>query len=491
MMNLLCGHCGRSFSVEDEAGGGRVPCPHCEAEVVVPSFDEEPGEAVAARADRGETEEFLTKARLALKKKLLVVCTACDERLTVQQRLAGQVVRCPACGESLRIPDAAASDLPQAGAPTRDSEEELLAEAPASEGPELDVLAAAADGPEDRPARAKAPPLVAEARVIEEISQAIAAYPARREGSDRVRWLWAAVFGVVLAAALAVGTYALLGGPATTAPPPDGDRADIDGPVATPTGDVPDPGPPVSPPPQTRPTRTRPVRPPIVAPPKIRIRNARQALLAGPGDVPAPLGHAWLLVEAKVSAGTEPLDFETSRVILDFIRHQIPAEGLPAAKGAPSHLPARPARVKIAAGESRQVTFVFLAPTEMRLASVRIPGAETELPSVAPLSPDPPMAALGEWVEHRRRLPLGPSDDLTERVRNSPDLRLLIRKGDKGPRAILRPTDLSGRLRPVEGDGWALESRHVRPNPLLRVHGDRLVLYLGDQPYEQVVFRRK
>ena len=100
-MDVLCGGCGKTLTADDNAGGTELRCPYCGRTILVPVPSDE-----AAPAERGTpadrrvelADEFLTKARLALKKKLLVVCGSCGERLTVEQRLAGKVARCPACG---------------------------------------------------------------------------------------------------------------------------------------------------------------------------------------------------------------------------------------------------------------------------------------------------------------------------------------------------------------------------------------------------------
>ena len=107
-MELLCGGCGGTLSVED-AAGSEQRCPHCGRAIRVPGAAPAEGagqDTPVTPLPEGDdlADEFLTKARLALKKKLLVVCGSCGERLTVEQHLAGNGARGPACGGQIRIP---------------------------------------------------------------------------------------------------------------------------------------------------------------------------------------------------------------------------------------------------------------------------------------------------------------------------------------------------------------------------------------------------
>lgn len=121
-MKLLCGKCGNTLNVVWDQAGRACRCPHCGHTIHMPATDDSlppaderypdkcaaspqgaPG-ACGPVEDDGVEDDFLTKAKLLLQRKLLVVCGSCGERLTVEQRLAGKVLRCPACGGQIHIP---------------------------------------------------------------------------------------------------------------------------------------------------------------------------------------------------------------------------------------------------------------------------------------------------------------------------------------------------------------------------------------------------
>ena len=97
-MDLLCGQCGHTLRVEDDSPRSEHTCPACGHVIRVPA-DDAPAGAEADLAD-----EYLTKARLSLRKKLLVRCPSCGERLTVEQGLAGRTILCPECREQIDVP---------------------------------------------------------------------------------------------------------------------------------------------------------------------------------------------------------------------------------------------------------------------------------------------------------------------------------------------------------------------------------------------------
>ena len=94
------------FSAPDALPGRMVECSHCHQAVRVPDLAEGSPELAPQplKAEDGPQEDFLTKAKLALKRKLLLECPGCNEPVTVDQRLAGRRVACPKCSHEIVVP---------------------------------------------------------------------------------------------------------------------------------------------------------------------------------------------------------------------------------------------------------------------------------------------------------------------------------------------------------------------------------------------------
>ncbi len=260
-MELLCGKCGNTLNVVWEQSGQDIRCPHCGNTIHIPVMDDSAPTHDEDDSDAPADDEFLTKARLLLQRKLLVICGSCGERLTVEQRLAGKVLRCPACGGQIHIPHQAdEDDLPDIS--TR-----------------MDVLDIT-EKPEPSPIESDA-------------------YLSAESDEDRGwgRWPIAIVLIVMTGlAGIAIG-YILRGQ----------------------GGDTPDEKPPTStaparpePAPTTKPTVTIPpvvaTTVPVTPKPKpkavLKVRQAKTAILAD-GVVPAPLGRMFLYVKVDVIAGED------------------------------------------------------------------------------------------------------------------------------------------------------------------------------------------
>jgi DNA-directed RNA polymerase subunit RPC12/RpoP len=217
---------------------------------------------------RGD-DDFLTKAKLLLQRKLLVICGSCGERLTVEQRLAGRTLRCPACGGQILIPHQAdEDDFPDIST-------------------HMDVL--------DITEELEPSPTESDAYLSAESD----------EDRGRSRWPVAIILIVMTGLAGIVIGYILRG---------QGGRG------------VPEEKPPTSiaparpePAPTTRPTVTIP---PVVATtrsvtplpkPKaiMRIRQVKTAILAD-GLVPAPLGRMFLYVKVDVIASRDALSINVT-----------------------------------------------------------------------------------------------------------------------------------------------------------------------------------
>ena len=278
-MELLCGGCGRTTSVADEQLGDEIECAHCGRKIRIPAV----GRHEAPRAEEealrplepGDdmADEFLTKARLSLRKKLLMVCGSCGERLTVEQRLAGNVMRCPACGESIRIPELAYDEPIEA--------EELMTEA----ADRTEALDAGRHAPPEEEPGAEGEPhrhRPAEAAMVTAAVEPASPSEFVLEGRSR-RGPLPIVLAAVAATVLGLGAgYAIWGRHEATPPPKPGSRPAA--PPRPPTGN-PDP------------------RPAPKAQPGVKVVRADLSALAGGGAVPAPLNQAFVRVTARMSAG--------------------------------------------------------------------------------------------------------------------------------------------------------------------------------------------
>ncbi len=470
-LELLCGGCGNTLTVDDDQSG-EVRCARCGRMIPIPSMEaadrpnDEASLLVPLDAQEDFADEFLTKAKLALKKKLLVVCGSCDERLTVHQRLAGKVARCPACGGQIRIP-----------APTYEepaTEEDLMAEA-AAEPSVLDAGERETPGweaPVGVPHRA--PPDAA----------ATGAAPARKQRSRLVRVV---VSIVALAGSALLGL--LLGRTLMSQSKPAPPRPDERGAGAVKPVYVP----PTATAPRTGPAETGPAD----KGPALEVVRARVSVLGAGGAVPAPLNKAYVLLTARLRAGERPLQINTAGgdVVLDIVKERLVALGVDAA-GANVAVAAWPERLSVPAGEQREATFVFLAPADLAVGTLEIAGlGEVPLPSLPKVRTVPAEALAGTYVEDQRRLRLEFEDPVMEALRAAPAQRLEV-KPDKDAFALsLSPAAVSGVVRTVgEGvytaaltDGSNRLKCHLR----LVAGGDRLVLYLTGEPFGQIIYRRK
>ncbi len=514
-MEVLCGGCGKTLTVEESFAGGEIHCPHCGRVIRVPAMDDP-----AAPADEQElltpltpedefANEFVTKARLALKKRLLLACGACGQRLTVKQSLAGRTARCPVCGGQIHIPAPSIYEQPEEleklGPHAEDPTEVLDlggSASPASEvhGAPAEVIAEAASGAEAG-ASPPAAPAVARPPVARTVPRRILRRKPPRRRAKRV---------VILAAfvLLAVG-LAWLGGtivglvrqrPGTGQPqhPPGEGHAE-----------VPEPRRPASPParpaPAPKPAWTQGTSPDDTQPPPtavvragaLRVLAAELAVLGGDGFVPAPLGKAFLTVDVRISAGPEPVKLDTAgrAIALRTRDGDTRPLGLPAAEGL-IPTPARAGTIVVPANATREASLVFLVPEAFTRGTLQIAGlGEVELAMLPILHLSPAGDVVGEWAEAGRYLKLGFDDPVMEHVRTAPKLKLIVAAAGQSFTLALLPMSLHGQARFI-GDGtyaFAVNSgsRSLTWHLRLAAQGKRLILYLADKPYHQVVFQRQ
>jgi len=502
-VEVLCGGCGKLLFVPDGAAGGRTRCPKCGRQIRLPETDAVAAPAPPSPGEDGEREladEFLTRARLALKKKLLVDCPRCGQRLTVAQHLCGQVTRCPACGGQVRIPSLDGYE----GALEA---EKILANA---EGPaeSLDIAELASVVVAQREPAAEPAPIEATNPAAGRASPR----PARGRPTDG-----RGVFVVALAAALAgVGGY-LLGywfgrrNPPAGGPRPRQVSAEVSEPSEPPRpGPTPPAGPatePGAPTAASGPAEPTVLVTPAQQSPEVAILSSRLTVLGGGGWVPAPLKKAYLGLRVRIVAPNEDAEFDTASgaVVLVTPKGVFRPEGVDAG-GAGFPMAARHAKLAVPAGTCCVVTFVFLVPENLTGGELRVAGLGKASVPLLPATPAPGAAAIvGTWEEARRRLKVAFDDPFHEHLRDGPrQTVVIVEAGPATARSAVTsnrfevrmdPGGISGLARPA-GVGtcqavlrWRAEFR----NCWLRLNedGSKLILYLSEKPYHQIIYERQ
>lgn len=498
-MELLCGGCGRTLSVDDTTVGSEQLCPYCGRGIRVAA----PGARAAAAEQEGLlrslaededlADEFLTKARLALKKKLLVVCGTCGERLTVEQRLAGKVARCPACGGQIRIPAPSSYGEPL-------KPEELMTEA---ESPKevLDVADPSsgsgrteeAEAPAAAPHRSPPPPEPLPPR-----PSALRRARVRPKRGMRARTLLALVMLAMALAALggAVAGYLLVrqearrGGAEPARPEAKTPR--IERPVPREVSTAPRPAAAAKSGSDTQERRSA-----RAVGAKMEVTGARLTALGGGGFVPAPLNKAFLEVEVRMTAGGKEIGLDTAGgdVVLATPSGDVRALGIAAAGGAvPS--PARPGAIAIPSAAARVESFVFLVPAKLTGGTLRMAAlGSAPLPHLPRRPPLAAAAIVGKYAEARRHLKLSFADPIMELLRSGPRHRLVVTAEKVNFRIAISPAPVQGMARPV-GDGvyaavLGYGSVWLKCHVRVVEPGKRLILYLADRPYHQIIFQKQ
>jgi len=493
-VDVLCGGCGKTLTVDDRVTGD-LPCPHCGRLIRISAMEEappdDPDRILAPLEEEDDlADDFLTKAKLALKKKLLVVCGACQERLTVEQRLSGKVARCPACGQQIRVP-AVVDEAPMEA-------KELMADVEDASPETLDV-----GGSPDSTADGAAPPH-AHGPQAASAPTATAMRVRRRRPARRVSP--APVGALVAVLAVLTGLGGLLlgylvwgrsadGPPEGPSPPVAGVRPERPGPRPDPRFFP--PAPELFPPTRPEPVpvlRTEPGAP--GADTEVKVIRAALSALAGKALVPAPAGQAFLTAAVRITAGSEPVEIDTGAgaVTLTAGEREIPALGAP--PEGDFAIGARRRRMTVPPTASRIELFMFLVPRDLAGGTVRVAGVgEAELPALAPASRPRKADLPGSYAEAGRFLRLSSANPVLERVRAAPRHKLLVTAEANHFAVAVTGTPIRGQATPA-GDGSFKAlltdgSSAVAGRLRLLPGGRQLVLYLGDGPYQQVVYEKQ
>lgn len=534
-MEILCGGCGKMLTV-DETGAASAQCPHCGRVIQLSADAPDESQTVEVLSQEDDlADEFLTKARLSLKKKLLVICGACHQRLTIEQRLAGKVIRCVACGGQIRVPTIGEEEpdikpVPRA-TPAEGEDDQSPAdvdEPVADDGSErkaiMDLTAALGAAPAGQPASqsdeakrvfpfAPPPEGSADSSTLPPDQQPVDL--GQRSGRRRVFQKKRSPVLVGILAMVAAG-LALLYLLNNSHNPPQKPVADKNLTAAGPEQDNAAPPPPPPPPTDTSsgggtvrpptffglgdPTTntvtpvtgtTEPVKPPVPAPRGGMAIAAAKLSYLGPDLLPAPAGKAFVELTVQFQGGDGDVKVDPAAVALVDGKERLG----PIAFAAPDRALARadrPGAFVIPAGQQHSQRLNFLAGEQFAGGKLEIAGVgQAAVPAVQRFKPEG--GAEGSYVEAARFLRLSFDQPVLEQLRRSDKLRLSI--GTDGKASInLGSAVLAAQVAPGENGSTSLtlgEGPAAVQCRLRQVEPNRLVLYLSDQPYHQIVYEKQ
>jgi hypothetical protein len=146
-LTIACPSCSKALKVGDHLVGKKVKCPNCSQAVPV-------GQPKAAAAQASAPPKSAAGSGGA-EGMISVTCAACKKKLNAKAALAGKAVKCPGCGQPVRIPTAAhapvSAPAPEPPPPAPEPPPEPAPAAPSAAADEdewTDVNEAAAPPPE-------------------------------------------------------------------------------------------------------------------------------------------------------------------------------------------------------------------------------------------------------------------------------------------------------------------------------------------------------
>ncbi len=545
-MRVLCGQCGHVNKFDDDqAVGPTIACANCGHEMPVGGLN---GEADAPPAPAGvDAEEpgFAEQARLAEGRKVSVTCPNCGRTVLVGARAAGHRARCKSCNHLIEVPypddleefaipsrrhagrgiesglDLVEPEPPQEEAETTDVEEPEPVEAleasavidtapplvPTSSRPEL-----LAETVEPEPAPAATPePGPGPSPDHTELASAMAGFDEdraarprpKRPGQGPFKWAVLALVACAILAVPAVVVVPMLLESGSTQPEGDGTVGRI-GPAPVLVDPDPDedpddaPGPQAGPDPRPKP-RPRPRPKPKPIKPRCDIRMVAAETVAGGGYFPAGVGEVYWRVRVRITGGRRPVKLEAhgSDVRLVAGSDRYPSLGLAAEDQADRLLPriANEAVVEVAPRQSRDLTFVFRAPRELDGASLFVRDVALKELTLPKRTQPPPAAALaGTYVEQQPRS-LKPllRHPVMAALQAAPSHEITLAPGEGGDLAVSVPAaEVTGTARSISPGVYhaALDYGGEELGATMRFveGGRRMVLYLADRPFHQLVY---
>jgi len=556
-VRVLCGQCGHVNKLDDDYAESSVACENCGRIVPVAPMANGQAPTLTTPADHDDAPGepgFAEQARQAEGRKIEVTCSRCGRTVSVSARVAGRKARCKNCDHPLEIPwpddledieipalsrggahenglelVAPMEDEPPALPPAPEPEEfeHALELTPVSdeEAAELAELAEAAEAaghdpvaalaavhpaaglealerhyePEDL--RPPAPPedageLVSAVASFHEDKRAGASEgPGAPSGTGRLlRWI------VLLAAAGVV-----VGGPLAIVVPmlmPDEPHDDITQ------------GPNTPPNPATRAVKaghpktpsTGAVEPHIVvkpAQPTCEVLSVKTDPFAVGSHYPAPVDSVYWRIATRITAGSKPLrlevpgrDVHRHDVRLAFGDERFDALGTPADGKGLFPVASRPLTVRLRPRQSREVTFLFRAPSDLTKGGLYVRGVDYV--DVAREDAPGKLSAIdlaGTYVEQppRHLKPLL-RDPVMAAIQAAPGQKVIVAPGatPDGIELAITEAHVRGVGRQI-GPGVfqvALTRGRDALDAKLRFAGSgrRLILYLADELYHQLTY---
>ena len=463
-MQVVCGHCGKAVRVDPTQLGPRAMCPHCNHPLPEPVRDDDAPEASLANQDG-----YAAVALSSRHGRILFACRHCGKRLAAPVSMADQMSACLGCGKQVRVPHL---DVDQ-----------TLEVQPAGG---LDVSASSeAEDEEAVPLTSDDDGFVTVPSVIPDIQ----AVPHTRH--------FGLVDFIICAAILAtlgfIGAMSIdwsgdgdgLAQEPFDQAPLDQETRPIDGPETPPA-----------------PPEIVPDEPPVVvsAEPTLTVKGVQRSVFANAGYRPAAPDREYWFVIAEISGGTDGFSFRGYGPAVTLTVDGQTAEAMGVVTGRSVFpITGLQTRIFVEAKASYHVIFLFdLASTQSdrdlptgRLNIARLGTAELEPPESPPL---PETLNAGTYVElSPRNLQRAPDDPIVNAICQTPSQTLVITASNGSMALSLPACAISGELTGADDAGDVL-LRHEDDTLAARVRmmdgGNRLVLYLTDEPYGQITFVR-
>ena len=466
-MEILCSNCGKTFSFRQDLIGRDIRCPYCGHVVraaLISKSDSKSAKGTEDEADvKTETtsqeefpDEFVTKAKLLLRKKLLVVCESCGKRLTVEQRLEGKTVRCPSCQAFVHVPTISAESAMEHHLAAIQAEREGAIEVtPITSFPPADI-------PQARPSRS--------------ISWS--------------KWLIVIILAAGLGISIAYIGYALIGSSEDSSSSKQGVSPKIH--ETKVHENIPATRPAVS----TMPTK--PSEPVVVnIPPMVKLIETHTSAITD-NHIPAEVGKVFLYVTCHISAGSNDLKISPVRdVSIDCKEGQIPSIGI-CDENLPILQIAKENDLIIKARKHRRIKFIFIVPEGISMAMLMIKGMENIiLPELKQPFPISLSGLVGKYIESGRYLKLEFGNPIMEKFRLSSRHYLIIRKRQDKYTIFIPQLGIQGVILQRANDRNEYPVILSAGGDTLRCRiraidsGKRIILYLSNKPYHQVIYSKK
>lgn len=457
-MQIKCGQCGTLHDLERIEGVESVRCAHCGHAVGYLNMSKEPdgfGTVCEGRFD-DDAEGFAQQARQALRERMLVVCAHCNARIRVAKRLAGQVIRCTSCSKEVRVPDAEAEDQV-----------------------DISYLISPSDVVMGQDPHAK-------------MGWRRRASLRRRQLATQKRMQLALKLlgGVMLA--ILLGSVIRRG---TDSAVPSKDYVSRKPYVEEPESTSPDSAAgEANPAPQPPPTVEAPDAP--AHPTAILSGEPAWSAFASGGYHPARPGRLYCVLTVRLtSPGEKPLRWNparSARLVLDDASHACLGE---AVENALLPVQARKRTVVLPPASTATLRLLFELPGKKQQGRLNL-GTLGELAVTLPAPARASNSPAGRFVETPpRNLKVLLDDPVMAAIQSAARQELRIRQNGKLLDVRIPEAEVLGQARPAGADAYAVILRHgphsIEGTLRFLPDGNRIILYLSDEPMHQMTYQRK